>query len=146
VVAAVVLPASFIGFAWGLGDRFGYVSVAIAWAVGYTIAFAVLAWLGLTKIHLAPAEYLRRVRGIPACCAAAALVGLVARAVTPAAWSAGPRLAAIATPTMVAMGLLLAYVEGISPRSVLRAMAGKSSPGAQGGERGQPPPETVPPA
>src|SRR5262249_9013622 len=117
-VAAVVLPALFV-----IAGRIGhdYTAVAWAWAAGYPVAFAVLATVAARVIDLPPARYLRRVAGIPICAVPAMLAGLGARALVPD-WAAGPRLALVAAVTVGALGLLLARFQGISPRSVVRAL------------------------
>jgi polysaccharide transporter, PST family len=120
-VASVVLPACYVVFAKLLGNL-GYLSVAIGWAVGYPVAFAVLAWLALARMGMAPLHYLRRIAGIPACTAVAMVLGLVARALT-AGLPAGPRLLIISVVTIGSLGLLLAYFEGISPRRIARALS-----------------------
>ena len=45
IVAAVAVPAAFVGSAAVLGGALGMLSVAVAWAVGYPIAFAALSYL-----------------------------------------------------------------------------------------------------
>jgi hypothetical protein len=119
-VAAIVLPTLFVVFARLLGAH-GYISVAWGWAAGYPIAFGVLAWLALVKIELPARVYLRRIIVIPVCIAGAAAAGLAARVSTlHVAWWI--RLGAIAGTTLVVLGVLLAYVAGISPRTVIRSL------------------------
>jgi O-antigen/teichoic acid export membrane protein len=120
-VASIVLPALYVIFAKVIGPAHGYISVAWGWAAGYPIAFGVLALLALTKIELSAREYVRRIIIIPICIVGAGLVGLVARIATlHAEW--WMRLGAIAGATLAALGLLLAYVAGISPRTVIRSL------------------------
>ncbi len=133
LTASVVLPGLYIVCAWLLGDRYGYVSVAIAWAIGYPIAFAVLAFLALHRIGLYGIEYLRRVMGIPACVAGATLVGWIARYFTDG-MKPGPRLAIVGGAMGVVLIVLLDYFQGISFRKLFRNM--KSD---------QPPPPAAPP-
>jgi O-antigen/teichoic acid export membrane protein len=124
-VAAVVLSAMFLGFAYLFGDRLGFMSVALAWAVGYPVAFAVLCVLMFTITGLSPLEYARRIAGIPACVAGACATGLAARwAAMSAAPNLGPlgRLVLIAVVMAAALALLLAKYQGITPRSILSAM------------------------
>ena len=124
LVASLVLPALFIASGTVLGPELGYVSVALAWAVGYPIAFAVLLRLALSKIGLSPLAYLRRIGGIPACAALAAPAGFLAHWLTPG-WPATPRLFAVAAVTLVVLFTLLSYFVGISPRSIVRALESK---------------------
>ena len=49
IVAAIAMPASYIIGAITLGDTLGFESVAVAWAVGYPIAFIVLIWLAYNR-------------------------------------------------------------------------------------------------
>jgi len=122
-VAAVVLPTCFVLSAHFLGDRLGYLSVAIAWAVGYPIAFLVLAWLALNALELRGLDYLRRIAGIPACAIlAAAASGGVHWLVQPL--PAGARLAFAAATALAVFFSALAYWQGISPRSIARAIRG----------------------
>jgi teichuronic acid exporter len=124
LVASLVLPALFIASGTILGPAYGYTSVALAWAVGYPIAFAVLAWLALSKIDLSPLTYLRRVGGIPACAVLAAPAGFLTHWLTPG-WPALPRLLAVAAATLIVLFTLLSYLQGVSPRSIARALMAK---------------------
>lgn len=104
-----------------------YLSVAIAWAVGYPIAFAVLAMLALVQMRLSAREYLRRTMGIPAC----ALVSIALAVATRWALTAAPAWVSLLGTTLVMAGsfmVLLAYLQGISPRSIKRALKGDSPP------------------
>jgi O-antigen/teichoic acid export membrane protein len=121
VVASIVLPTLFSLFARVLGPSLGYLSVAVAWAVGYPIAFLVLLWLALNRIGLHPLAYLRRIGGIPLCTAGAMVAGFAARWLT-SGLAAVPRLLIIAAVTFGVMGVLLAYFQGISPRTIRASM------------------------
>lgn len=125
--ASVVLPASFVLSAVVLGDRFGWLSVAIAWAVGYPVAFVVLFAMALMVMELPLREYLRRSLGIPA------LAAVAMGASAAVHWAMNPLPAAVRliATAVVMVGLflvLLAYKEGISPRSVMRALKGDEPP------------------
>ena len=96
-------------------------SVAVGWAVGYPIAFAVLVALALRRLHLTLRVYLRRVIGIPLCTAVAMGAGALARWAT-LSMHPGVRFAAVCAATLAVLGVLLAYTQGISPRSVGRAL------------------------
>lgn len=123
-VAAVVLPTLFWIFAV-YGDSFE--AVAVAWAIGYPIAFAVLAWIAIRKIGLSAFEYLRRTMGIPLCAGAAMgvawLVSWLLRA-----QNAGLRFAVEATAFMAVMWALLATFQGISPRTIAASLKSKPAP------------------
>lgn len=128
-VAAVVLPSLFVAFALVLGPKLSYLSVALAWAAGYPIAFAVLMGLALANIELSALTFLRRTLGIPACTAAAmgaaALVRLAVAEQAPIV-----RLITTTGVLLGVLGLLLAYLQGISPRSVLQSLKSDAPPPA----------------
>lgn len=85
IVAAVTLSTLFVVFAYVLGPTLGYTSVALAWAVGYPIAFAVLAVQLFRLIDLSVRQFLRSIAPILAVVAVALVVGLVAQQVLAAA-------------------------------------------------------------
>jgi O-antigen/teichoic acid export membrane protein len=121
LIAALVLPTLFLGLGRLFGPALGYVSVAVAWAVGYPIACAVLIGLALAELGLGPLAYLRRVAGIPGCALLAAPAGLAAHWLT-LGWPATPRLAAVWAATLAILLTALAYLQGISLRGVWRAL------------------------
>jgi O-antigen/teichoic acid export membrane protein len=117
VVASVVVPGSYVLGAVLLGDRLGVLSVAVAWAVGYPIAFAALSFLVARSIDLPIAAYARGAWGIIGSC----LAGLVAGA---AVSLAVPTLAAFARMVVIG-GVSLAVTAGmlagwqkITPRAI----------------------------
>jgi PST family polysaccharide transporter len=101
-----------------------YLAVAIAWAIGYPIAFAVLVVMALAQLRLSAFEYLKRTMGIPACSAVAIAAGLVTRWALSSmpAWVSLLAIIAVMTGTFL---LLLAYFQDISPRGVARALKGE---------------------
>jgi hypothetical protein len=124
IVASIVVPISFVVGAEVLGPRYQEVSVAIAWAVSYPVAFAVLAVLALRQIGMTAGGYLRRLIGIPICAALA--TGASALVHWPLAGRAPDAVTLVVTGgVMIGLFLLLlAYFQGISPRSVARAIKG----------------------
>lgn len=122
VVAAVVLTGCFVLFAHFLGDELGFMAVAVAWAVGYPLAFAVLSMLVFSMIRLAPRSYLRRIIGIPLCVLIACLFGLAIRWFLPEWLSPGWRLLLMLGPTFLMIAFLLAIFQNIHPRSILRSL------------------------
>ena len=64
-LAATLLSGCFFGFAYAFGDSMGYASVALAWAVGYPIAFAVLMLMVFKVSGMKLANYILRVGKIP---------------------------------------------------------------------------------
>ncbi len=136
IVAAIVLPAFFVISARALGPRYGFESVAIAWAVGYPIAFVVLLLLVTYTIDLKVMEFVRQVVGVPLCILAAAAVGQGVKWAmmgTPLA----VRLPAITVAIVGVAGVLLAYTQGLSPARARAALRGAPPP---------PPPAAEPPA
>ncbi|HTE54432.1 MAG TPA: oligosaccharide flippase family protein [Kofleriaceae bacterium] len=122
-VAAVLLPALYWLAAELLGDRLGMLSVACAWAIGYPLAFAVLAMIGLAAIDMRAADYLRRVGGIPLCVAASMVIGIVVHHIA-GALPAGAHLAVVAAAMFGPLALLLARTQGITPAAIARAVRG----------------------
>ncbi len=78
-IAAVMLCAGFFGFAHFYGAEWGYLSVAVGWAVGYPIAFVYLSVAVFRLAEIDTYEYLKRVISIPLAVAMAGIVGLGAR-------------------------------------------------------------------
>lgn len=118
VVAAIVLPAGFAAAAWLAPER-GYVAVAWAWAIAYPIAFAALLGRALDRCEVALATYARQVVGVVACGAVAAVGAIAVHELVPAI--AAARLASVAAVVVALYGGMLAWLEGVTPRSVLRA-------------------------
>ena len=120
-VAATILPTSFVLAAVFLGPKLGYLSVAIAWAAGYPIAFAVLVALALAVLELDTATYLRRIGGIPLCAAVAVGIGIAVQ------WSCAPlapslRLAVTATAIGVSFFSALHVLCDLGLRTVVGSL------------------------
>ena len=125
VTAAVALPLSFFFGAQILGPVMGFESVAVAWVVGYPIAFAVLVFMATHTLGWSVAKYLRAIGGVSLCMIGAGLVAWLAH------WLMGSipgwiRLSATAAVVLLVAGLLLAYTQGISLRSAKRALSADS--------------------
>jgi teichuronic acid exporter len=123
VSATLAVPAMFLVGALVLGDRLGLLSVAVAWAVGYPLAFAVLAYLVVRSIELPVGAYLRASGGVAASCASGGLAGA---AVSWALAGAGDavRMVAVGLATLAATVALLAAWQKITPRSIASALRG----------------------
>jgi teichuronic acid exporter len=121
VSATVLVPAMFVIGAVVLGDRLGLLSVAVAWAAGYPLAFAVLAYIVMRSIDLPLAPYLRASAGIFGCCAGGALGGL---AVSWALADAGDvvRMVGIGLTSLAVTVALLAVWQQITPRSIAASL------------------------
>jgi O-antigen/teichoic acid export membrane protein len=117
-IAAVTLSTLFV-VATHVGDDF--TAVAVAWAVGYPIAFSVLWATVLSELDLGVRAYVHRIERIPAIIL---LAGTAAACVHRWMPSTGPgaRIAVTAV-TVLTLGLgLLAWLEGITPRAVVRSL------------------------
>jgi O-antigen/teichoic acid export membrane protein len=124
VIAATVLPVMFVIFAAVFGGSMSYLSVSLAWATGYPVAFAVLLFLVLTKLGLSGLTFVRRISGIIVCAGAAIMAGMAARVATASA-SDLVRLVVVIGATLGTLFVLLAYLQGISPRAVAKALRGR---------------------
>jgi PST family polysaccharide transporter len=123
LIAAVVLPGSYVLCAWLLGPRFGFVSVAIAWAIGYPIAFLILLGLALRELRLPFSQYLRGIAGVPICIAGASVAAFAFRALA-MPLPPGARLGLVTVVFAALLLPLLARFEGITPRAVLQSVRG----------------------
>jgi O-antigen/teichoic acid export membrane protein len=123
VIASIVVPGTFLLAANVLGNHIGFLSVAVGWAVGYPIAFAALGFLVFRAIHLPLGDYLRASWGIVGCCLGGYLAGLGAKQLLGGA-SDGVRMIGVTTVAFVTIGLLLAYWQKITPRSIARTLKG----------------------
>jgi O-antigen/teichoic acid export membrane protein len=120
-LAAVALPAAFAGAA-AIAPDHGYVVVAWAWAVAYPVVFGVLLGRSLARCHLQLASYLRGLSGVLACGAGAAAVALAVHELLPPRPLG--RLLAVAVAVIAVYAGMLARIEKITPRSILRAVRG----------------------
>jgi teichuronic acid exporter len=120
-LAAILLPVAFATAA-ACWPELGYVAVAWAWAAVYPNVFAVLLGRSLRRAHVAGLAYLRSLGGILACGLVAALAAFGLHAVIPA----HPLLRLLATAAVIVAiyGGLLARIEHITPRSILRTLRG----------------------
>ena len=123
-LATIAVPGAFILGANLLGDRFGLLSVAIAWAVGYPIAFAGLLWLISTTIELRFSRYARASAGIFGCAAAGLALGLAADYLVVPHAHAGIRLAVIGAAALIGTFGALALFEHVTPRSIIASLRG----------------------
>ncbi|HWO20143.1 MAG TPA: lipopolysaccharide biosynthesis protein [Kofleriaceae bacterium] len=122
--AAIVLPLSFLLGAAALGGSLGFLSVAVAWAIGYPIAFGVLIWLASHTLGWTPWGYVRSVAGVAGCMLGAAVVGLGVRSALLGRVPDLVLLLIVAGVIALVTGLLLAYTQGLSLRRLRRALQG----------------------
>lgn len=130
VSASVVVPSMFLIGAFALGPYFttesetnGLLAVAIAWAVGYPLAFGVLGWIVVRTIELPVIEYLEASWGMVGCSAAGAAAGLGV-SIALAGMPDVVRLFAVGGTALVVMVLLLITWQKITPRSIKAAIKG----------------------
>ena len=118
VVATVTLSTMFV-IAANVGTSF--TAIAVAWAVGYPLAFALLWATVLGELGLGVLAYLRRIHRIPAVIALASAAAAGVHSALPDG-GAGIRIAVTAL-TVLGVGLsLLAWLEGITPRAIARSL------------------------
>ena len=122
--AAIVLPLAFLLSAFTLGPSLGFLSVAVAWAVGYPIAFGVLIWLAVQTLSWTPWGFLRSIAGVGACMIGAMLLALAVRDPLAGVVPDWVLLGIVAVVIVAATGLLLAYTQGLSMRTAKRALQG----------------------
>ncbi len=124
-VATIVVPGCFLAGALLLGDRLGLLSVAVAWAVGYPLAFGTLITLVSITIELPILVYLRGGAGIVACAGAGLGIGMVMKlALHELAPHARDALVIVAVggPALVTMAALLAVWQKVTPRSIAASL------------------------
>jgi O-antigen/teichoic acid export membrane protein len=125
IVATFAVPGSFWLGAELLGSAFardaGFLSVAVAWGIGYPLAFAALAYLVVKTIDLPVRAYLAKTLPIIACAAAAVGIGL---GIDLAIGNVSDiiRLIAIGGSALATIVLLLTTWQKITPRSIAASL------------------------
>jgi O-antigen/teichoic acid export membrane protein len=123
VVATLTVPASFWLGAVLLGDSLGFRSVAVAWAFGYPIAFAALAYLVIRTIDLPVRRYVAAASGVLVSCGLGIAAGFAARYFLADAGDVA-RLVGCAGAMLGVTLALLVWWQKITPRSIAGAMKG----------------------
>jgi len=126
-VAAVAMPAAYVIGAKTLGPTVGYESVAVAWAVGYPIAFCVLIYMTSHVLGWTALRYAREVTGVAGCMVLAGLAAAGTRHMllgTPALF----RLGATAGVLLFVAGILLAYTQNMSLRTAVKSLKAPPDP------------------
>jgi O-antigen/teichoic acid export membrane protein len=125
LIATIAVPGSFVLGAAALGPHLasdaGFLSVALAWALGYPLAFAALAFLVVKTIELPVGTYVATSFPIVVCAIAGIAVGFAVDFAVPHA-SDVTRLAAIGGSALATIGLLLATWQGITPKRIARSL------------------------
>jgi O-antigen/teichoic acid export membrane protein len=122
-IAAITLTGLFVGCAQFLGPRLDYLSVAWAWALGYPVAFAALAYMTVAELDVPVRDFWRRIRGIPACVAIGTAAAYAA-SYTTRSLGHGLHLVVVAGTLIAVTFLLLGYTQGINPRAIKAALKG----------------------
>lgn len=121
IAAAVCTTGGYIIGAEVLGDQFKAMSVAIAWAVFYPLAFGILAYLVVKTIHLDTRRFLAETWGIIACNAIAGVAAFLAQL----ACGGLPAWARMIVVIVVLGGVLIPLLDkwqGLSFRSMKSSM------------------------
>ncbi|MCP4447829.1 MAG: oligosaccharide flippase family protein [Myxococcales bacterium] len=119
--AAAVLSAFFVLFAYYFGPSLGFTSVALAWLMGYPIAFAVLVYMAFQILEVPSYRFYRRLAGIMLCGLAATALA----AVTKLAAMGFPmplRAALVLLVGVSSYSALLSRFQGINIRSVKQSL------------------------
>jgi O-antigen/teichoic acid export membrane protein len=119
-VAAVAMPLMFILGAVVLGDRLGFESVAIAWVIGYPIAFTILMYMVIKTLGWSAIAYTRAFGGVALCMLAAGIVAGLVHSVLDV--SAAVRFVITLVVVVLVSGLLLAYTQGLTLRTAIASM------------------------
>jgi O-antigen/teichoic acid export membrane protein len=119
--ASILVPGMFVVCAEIFGARYGMLSVALGWAIGYPLAFGVLSYLVVKAIDLSLREYVKASAGIIGCALGGLVLGYVASLVT-ASFGDGVRVAAISAGTLLGTFGLLSTWQKITPRSIAASM------------------------
>ncbi|MEZ4364745.1 MAG: oligosaccharide flippase family protein [Kofleriaceae bacterium] len=127
VFSALWMPAAFALGASVLGGELGARAVAIAWAVGYPLAFALLVYLVRRSIGLRLTEVARACAGVIACSLAGLAVGLGARVLT-ADLPTAARLAIVGGAAAVTIVGLLVGWQGMRWSAIKASMRNDAAP------------------
>jgi teichuronic acid exporter len=127
IIATIAVPGSFVLGAELLAGQFAsdarFLSVAVAWGVGYPLAFAALAYLVVRTIGLPMREYIARSTGIIATCGVGIACGFGARYLL-ASEGEALRMVVASVTLVVVTAALLAWWQKITPRSIVSALRG----------------------
>ena len=124
--AAVVVPAGFLASAHFLGPLLGadaMLSVPIAWAIAYPLAFVVLSFLVQQSIDLPIGRYAKRGLTIVACAAGGLAAGIAVRLVV-ADLPPSLRMVLVGASSLAGTFALLATWQKITPRSIAASLKG----------------------
>jgi len=123
VVATICVPGSFWLGAVVLGDRLGFLSVAVSWAIGYPLAFAALAYLVVRTIGLPIREYVSGTIGIVVSCGLGIAAGFGVAALVPA-MAHVPHMIVVGGAALAVTAALLASWQKITPGAIAKSLRG----------------------
>jgi O-antigen/teichoic acid export membrane protein len=123
IVATIAVPGSFLLGSQLLMHSYGFRSVAIAWGLGYPIAFAALAYLVVRTVDLPVRRYLAACGGVLASCGLGIAAGLAAHVLL-AGSSDVARMLGSAGAMLAVTAVLLASWQKITPRSIASSLKG----------------------
>ncbi len=125
VVATFAVPGSFVLGAKLLGPSFAsdarFLSVAVAWAIGYPLAFIALAYLVVRTIELPVGRYIAQSTSIIVCAAAGIAMGFAIDLAMPDAPDA-LRLVSIAAAALTTIAILLVTWQKITPKFIAASL------------------------
>ena len=125
IIATICVPGSFVLGAIVLRGYFAYdaqfLSVAVAWAIGYPIAFVALSYLVVKTIDLPFREYLAGSGGIVGTCGAGIAAGFAVSLALPHATDIVRMIAIVGAQLAVTAALLVTW-QKITPRSIAASL------------------------
>jgi O-antigen/teichoic acid export membrane protein len=125
LTAAVAMPLAYVTGALLLGPAMNFESVAVAWVIGYPIAFAVLVFMATYTLGWSVGQYISQIGGVALCMIGGGVVAALAHLLMGGVPGA-IRLVVVSGVVVLVSGLLLAYTQGISLRSAKRALSAPS--------------------
>jgi O-antigen/teichoic acid export membrane protein len=127
VIATIFVPTSFVLGAVFLAGQFAppaaFLSVAVAWAIGYPVAFAALSYLVVRTIRLPVRDYLVATGGVIASCGLGIAAGFGVSALLPDLRHV-PHMILTGGTSLVVTALFLVYWQNLTPRAVARSLRG----------------------
>ena len=125
VIATFAVPGSFLLGAKLLGPSFTadarFLSVAVAWAIGYPLAFVALSYLVVRTIDLPVGRYVSQSVPIMICAGAGIAVGFTIDLAMPDAPDA-LRLVSISASALTTIAILLATWQKITPKFIAASL------------------------
>lgn len=121
IVATFAVPGAFVLGAKVLGPHIGFLSIAVAWAIGYPLAFAVLAYLVIHTVKLPVREYVAALWGIVVSCLIGCGVGFGVDWLL-ASSDEAVRLIAVGGSALATIAVLFVYWQKLTPRAIAASL------------------------